>query len=243
MNYLALRIMLLALLLPVLLPALAAPGPMGECPLGCSGHGVCVPPSAPLRGARAPESLTGRVLAPSAFEDVLSEIPVAGGCECYAGWTGADCSTRQCPGGGTCSGHGTCSALNGTCLCDAHWSGQGCENFHRPIALHDDGLGGRSSGPSERIIWVDSIRTAGRSSPPCAGRGNCSGHGMCLRGVCKCDEGWSGVGCHERACSAVHCAGGRGRCVRGACRCRSPWLPPLCELGRCPSDCSNNGYR
>ena len=233
----------------------------GRCPNGCSHHGNCVHPTVPLRGVSAPYSLT---LLDSIEDDgELSTAPTAGGCECHKGWTGIDCSLAACVG--DCHGHGTC--LNGTCACEPGYGGVGCTHAVCHLDCLNGGVCMPGVGcrcPSERFAGARcelALSAAERPArpppppaspppsplppysirayePPCAGGGTCSSHGVCLRGgTCVCAEGWGGVGCDERACSAVACVSGRGRCVRGQCRCRSPWLPPLCAYGRCPADC------
>ena len=43
-------------------------------------------------------------------------------CQCYEGWSGADCSVSQCKN--ECGLHGSC--MNGQCLCDMGWQGVNC---------------------------------------------------------------------------------------------------------------------
>ena len=228
---------------------------IGACRQNCSGHGVCVLPTVPLvNTAAAPRSLVHAV-DPS---PLLSVIPTAGGCECHSGYTGADCSLQLCAG--DCFGHGAC--LNGTCVCEPGFAGATCMEGQCARAC----LNGGECVPGGRCRCAPAFVGAGcgipRSSrlarlmllppspppslPPfdhklCAGFGNCSGHGACVKGECQCDAGWDGVGCGEVACGRVEC-GVHGRCVRGACRCRPPWRGAHCELGACPSDCSGHGY-
>jgi len=135
-------------------------------------------------------------------------------CNCAEGWTGSDCSERQCPfhqswfdypsATGTaharaeCSGAGLCDRSKGTCQCSTNFEGSACE----------------------------------RQS--CPGTPTCSGHGQCLtmqllaerRKVdgntvsktygstpnsrmawdfdkiqgCLCDESFTGYDCSERLC-------------------------------------------
>ncbi|CAD5222100.1 unnamed protein product [Bursaphelenchus xylophilus] len=49
---------------------------------------------------------------------------------------------------------------------------------------------------------------------------NCSGHGTCDRGVCKCNDGHSGQACEQSFCHKNHnpCLNG-GSCIDGVCSC------------------------
>ena len=211
---------------------------VGSCHANCSGHGTCVQPSVPVRLLSVgttipPPAHHARPAQGQSSENLLSAAPAPGGCQCVAGWTGADCSLRRCDD--HCSGHGTC--LNGTCACDPNYSGARC----------DVRVVRRTVSPMTRMVPVASPPPLARRSTwaaPCAGGGRCSGRGSCTNGTCTCDAGWAGVGCGERSCDMVTCVRGHGHCVRGQCRCRTPWLPPRCEYGRCPSDCSgpSKGY-
>lgn len=101
------------------------------CPNNCSGRGECR--DGPYtRVCDCHEGFTGRdcglQLCGMDCNNHGVCILYAGGsayCACDPGWSGPNCTIRtQCPGDGTCSGHGTCTS--GVCSCQAGWSGDSC---------------------------------------------------------------------------------------------------------------------
>ena len=252
----------------------------GGCASNCSGNGRCVAPSVPMFGVDFDRPRD------RGLDDVRTATSAhAGGCECFAPFTGHDCSLRRCAH--ECFGHGDC--VNGTCACHAGYTGAACNRAACAVPCANGGVcvpvsgGAASSGggvcrcppafegsaceflararrpPSaaqtiERRAAISpravtpSAPSRRRSLVPCAGRGNCSGHGTCIEPPaplaamqCVCDLGWTGVGCGDQTCEALRCVPGRSRCAHGKCECHAPWLPPRCELGRCPNDCSGRG--
>ena len=54
---------------------------------------------------------------------------------------------------------------------------------------------------------------------------DCNGHGACLDGVCRCNQGWSGQMCESKAC-IYGCV--FGTCSNGNCLCDAGyegWVP------------------
>ena len=90
----------------------------GSCHNNCCGHGSCR-----YSGGKA----SGLILS-SAAKKALGYNGGRGTryCACDLYWTGVDCCTpkivEQCPE--HCSGHGIC--VNGACVCDSGWQGEGC---------------------------------------------------------------------------------------------------------------------
>ncbi|GFR97112.1 N-acetylglucosamine-1-phosphodiester alpha-N-acetylglucosaminidase [Elysia marginata] len=57
---------------------------------------------------------------------------------------------------------------------------------------------------------------------------DCSGHGTCDMGVCRCDEFWHGPDCSKLKCPG-DCSW-HGTCTEGGCRCKPGWRAPDCSL-------------
>lgn len=69
---------------------------------------------------------------------------------------------------------------------------------------------------------------------------NCSSHGMCSMGQCRCEKGYAG-----EACDVVQCkddCNGRGTCREGHCACEDAFYGQACEFHRCKDDCSDHGH-
>jgi hypothetical protein len=101
-------------------------------------------------------------------------------------------------------------------------------------------------------------------------RNNCSMHGECPSGSCKCHKGWEGVDCSVRtplspepapaspaepklhlpadyiivSPSGVGCpdhCSGKGECRGGVCMCDPHWHGPICNRKMCLNGCSSRG--
>lgn len=55
----------------------------------------------------------------------------------------------------------------------------------------------------------------------------CSPHGVCVGGVCRCAEGWSGTRCEQELCQC----GEHGVCRKGKCECHQGWTGENCNIG------------
>eukprot|EP01064_Diplonema_japonicum_P014975 TRINITY_DN22744_c0_g1_i1.p1 TRINITY_DN22744_c0_g1~~TRINITY_DN22744_c0_g1_i1.p1 ORF type:complete len:2269 (+),score=250.38 TRINITY_DN22744_c0_g1_i1:43-6849(+) len=153
-------------------------------------------------------------------------------CKCNDGWApplcdscdsqhwGDDCS-GECPGGGTCSGHGACNTNNGTCSCDPAWGGTACE---LPCNCNGNGV----------CVALD---------PPCA----CE-IGWALPDCSTCEDGYGGIDCSRRCRGSPFC-GGHGTCnAMASCTCNSGWYDDSaapcslsCPLGLRDAVCSGHG--
>ena len=58
---------------------------------------------------------------------------------------------------------------------------------------------------------------------------DCGAHGMCVDGVCRCEEGWTGTGCDQRVCNPL-CVQ-HGTCRDGKCLCQQGWNGEHCSIG------------
>jgi len=59
---------------------------------------------------------------------------------------------------------------------------------------------------------------------------DCGGHGICVSGICRCDDGWMGTGCDQRACHPR--CNEHGICRDGKCECSPGWNGEHCTIGR-----------
>lgn len=69
--------------------------------------------------------------------------------------------------------------------------------------------------------------------PPACRPENCSGHGDCVDGRCRCLDGWTGP-----ACDSLHCqwdCGSHGVCTAGGCVCDAGWRGKNCSEVCAPS--------
>lgn len=182
-------------------PSLSQDAANAPCPNSCSGHGHC--DSSNVHQTQ---------------------------CECYDGFTGADCSLMTCPYGpawtdfatatdtahnlAECSNRGICDREKGTCLCEAgRFEGRACERKTCPNSCNGKGVcasmkskaAGRNPGDlisacSSTMVCVDSS-CASRDYDQCQ-----SVHAYDavwdaeMMFGCICDEGWYGPDCTLRHC-------------------------------------------
>lgn len=59
---------------------------------------------------------------------------------------------------------------------------------------------------------------------------DCGGHGVCVSGTCRCEDGWMGTGCDQRACHPR--CNEHGTCKDGKCECSPGWNGEHCTIGR-----------
>ena len=75
--------------------------------------------------------------------------------------------------------------------------------------------------------------------------GNCSGHGACRRGRCRCYTGYTGLGCERAAPLCPTACSGHGRCdTAGVCHCHKGYSGEACDfvdVSACPFGCSAHG--
>ncbi|XP_008281402.1 N-acetylglucosamine-1-phosphodiester alpha-N-acetylglucosaminidase isoform X2 [Stegastes partitus] len=92
--------------------------------------------------------------------------------------------------------------------------------------------GSLASYPSDHCI-PDSRWRCGRKvstilcvHPPRCQPANCSGHGDCVDGHCRCQEGWQGVACDSSVCQTC---GPHGLCLANGCVCDAGWRGKNCS--------------
>lgn len=58
---------------------------------------------------------------------------------------------------------------------------------------------------------------------------DCGGNGVCFGGVCRCEEGWTGTVCDQKACHPL--CSKNGVCKEGKCECDQGWTGEHCNIG------------
>jgi hypothetical protein len=123
-----------------------------KCIAGFGSGDGAMPPAAGRRGDCGFQ--TGTVICPSTTNGVCDgkgdcSAATSYVCLCYAGFTGFDCTLRECPMGAAwfdgatapdmahavaqCSGRGSCSTSSGLCTCQAPFTGAACEFMRCPV--------------------------------------------------------------------------------------------------------------
>lgn len=77
-------------------------------------------------------------------------------------------------------------------------------------------------------LWFLSPSVSTSPTEICAA--DCGGHGVCVSGSCRCDDGWMGAGCDQRACHPR--CNEHGTCKDGKCECSPGWNGEHCTIGR-----------
>ncbi|ESP00102.1 hypothetical protein LOTGIDRAFT_91191, partial [Lottia gigantea] len=73
--------------------------------------------------------------------------------------------------------------------------------------------------------------------------GNCHGHGECIKGQCRCFNGYTKDDCSQETCPVV--CQGNGIYERGECKCHPGWKGQECDLkeNECEvPNCNDNGH-
>jgi len=139
-----------------------------------------------------------------------------GSCRCSAGWSGARCQERGCPGGRwgegcteecNCLNGGKCHSVNGTCYCPAGYNGTLCQDNCKKGTFGEN----------------------------CSGTCSCTVGHYChhINGECvKCPNDTFGEKCEE-SCECDK--NGTALCshIDGRCFCEPNWFGSMCQLN-CP---------
>lgn len=141
-------------------------------------------------------------------------------CECYEGYTGADCSLKTCPTGRPffakaytddtsglahtgraveCSNAGVCDYSTGSCKCFDRYSGKACDRLACPVGTNELTCSGH--GHCETIGSIGKLLGPDSSVPYYDGNGVAyTGWEKDMLSGCVCDPGWSGGDCSQRSC-------------------------------------------
>jgi hypothetical protein len=126
-------------------------------------------------------------------------------CECFEGWSGNDCSRKSCPNGPSlsdspyaldtahasveCSNQGTCNYNSGICACNPGFQGGACQSTR---CFNDCSQKGVCMSLKQAASFNDGF-TFNRTTT----YDNWDGE---VFSGCKCDSGFSGPDCSQRAC-------------------------------------------
>ena len=151
-----------------------------------------------------------------------------GTCACLTGWGSQDCSQKiypDCPM--SCSNVGECN--QGKCFCPPGYYGNGCQktyNMCTPENCNDHGSCNITVCNCNHGWKGDSCEIEIKKCPNA-----CSGelHGTCdtVTGECSCKDGFTGLGCADKACMN---GCGHGSCNNGTCACDPSWEGPKCSI-------------
>ena len=205
--------------------------------VSCTGRGTCLESQL----CECDEKFTGKAceLLSCVHKNDCSEHGICnnGTCACNAGWGGVDCATEvypDCPLG--CSGVGECK--KGKCFCPPGYYGDACQktyNMCTPENCNGHGTCNITVCLCNPGWKGDSCDVEIKTCPD-----GCSNQGTCdtVTGMCSCHEGFTGLGCGDKAC-LDGC--GHGTCKNGTCSCDPSWEGPKCSQRTCPDGCSGHG--
>ncbi|KAN0028739.1 hypothetical protein ACTFIV_010592 [Dictyostelium citrinum] len=174
---------------------------------------------------------------------------------------GTVCQNKVCPGSSktsTCSGHGSCDPVTGTCSCSNGYYDIDCSKKHCILGSNGYECSGNVNGKcnsdgsctcNSPFFGNDcgSIPCPKFNQKECGGNGNCNS----ATGTCVCNNNF-----YEANCSRKHCPLGangyecssylNGNCNDdGTCSCIAPYYGTDCRYSPCPSStsqsCSGNG--
>eukprot|EP00808_Paulinella_micropora_P022825 g77586.t1 len=212
-----------------------------RCEKDCWGNGLCLMSAVPqclcLYGTSGPQCSEWDCL--NCVHGTCIEDPDELGavlCQCDAGWTGHDCNTKRCP---RCLNGGVCDLAAKECHCQSPWLPPDCSMQDCQLCQHG------TCNQQTKYLCVCRKGWAGQlcdqSFQGCENM--CSHRGSCEKGVCACQEGYSGSDCSLN-CPAVCLE--HGTCLDGHCDCHEGYTGTWCEETACTSaeggvECSGHG--
>lgn len=147
---------------------------------------------------------------------------IEGGCLCFAGFTGADCSVPGC-----CSGHGTCD-VPGTCECEPGWGGPECSV---QLVCADPTCSGHGTCLAGSCHCEDGwagprcAAATGGCEPQCGPTGHCNMQSK----QCECEPGYAGADCTLSIAVCPNNCNFKGVCLNGVCMCGAGWNGEDCS--------------
>jgi len=168
---------------------------------------------------------------------------VQGTCSCHAGWMGDTCSVVIPTCLNNCSQAGQCNKENYTCICTPGHSGADCSIVEHcsSSCQHGTCTGLSNTWPCtcESAAWGGKYC----SEPLAFCPNECSRHGTCDHGTCKCHVGYAGTDCSTetfppvslRGCVTDTDCGTHGVCHidrvgTGVCTCAPDWSGEDCDI-------------
>ena len=165
----------------------------------------------------------------------------SGSCVCRTGYSGNDCSVT-CPGGPTCSSHGTCNA--GACTCSAGYTGASCSVNCGVNSSCPDGNACTGANQCATRLCSSGKCQPPACSPRCTQGSPCGASNDCGSQVCT-NSTCAAPACSPSCTQSAVC-GGSQDCASRVCTnnlCASPSCAPHCNQGSpcgSSSDCGSH---
>eukprot|EP00931_Biecheleriopsis_adriatica_P060462 TRINITY_DN36319_c0_g1_i1.p1 TRINITY_DN36319_c0_g1~~TRINITY_DN36319_c0_g1_i1.p1 ORF type:complete len:921 (+),score=197.61 TRINITY_DN36319_c0_g1_i1:211-2763(+) len=189
------------------------------CPENCNNRGTC----SPVGRCRCNAGYSGAACESFCPNECSGQGRcIEGGCLCFAGFTGVDCSVQGC-----CSGHGTCD-VPGTCECNAGYGGPECSIRLVCIDPACSEHGTCTNGVCEcEDGWSGPTCAAstGGCVPQCGPKGKCNAASK----QCECEKGYTGEDCTIKLESCLNNCNFKGLCLNGICMCGEGWAGQDCS--------------
>ena len=213
-----------------------------QCPLGCSGHGLCDPASLGCKCAVGWEG--------AACDVNYCKMSCSGHgkcsqkrkrCECEVGYQGQFCSKKQfCPWN-NCSMSGICDPAMQKCICRNGYFGDMCQHAkfcpRSKCSMH-----GECDIKMQKCICATGYKGRECEIKDHCPFDTCHGHGKCSMKSqkCECEVGHGGESCEKKLkCPFDQCSG-NGNCdvVQQKCLCNTGFSGESCETNFCKHNCS-----